>query len=169
MTYGPAGWRAPPLRGGDLVVARSQVRFQRACMLDPHERAIARSKQKIRIDQRAQQGRARVHIEAPQPPGLRFGQPQSRHLQKFPLNAPEHFFLVDRRLRRHWPAPLNEATTAREPAQRTGTRGFGATDMPPLEKPQAADLRSQRCETRDFSSCFNFCWLPQPSLAAQLL
>ena len=100
----PAGGWAPPLRGGDLVVSCDQRRFQRGGMFDPHERAVARSKQKIRIYERSEQRRAGLPIQTPKTAGLGLGQPEAGHLKKFPLDAPEHFVIRLCRLWRHNPS-----------------------------------------------------------------
>jgi hypothetical protein len=59
-------------------------------MLHAHESAVTSPEQKLCIDERAQKCCARRGIQAPQTTSLRFGQPQTRHLEKLPLNATEH-------------------------------------------------------------------------------
>jgi hypothetical protein len=60
-------------------------------MFDTHERPIARPKQKLGIDQGAEQRVARCVIEPPKASRLRMCQAQPGHLEKFALDAPEHF------------------------------------------------------------------------------
>jgi hypothetical protein len=60
-------------------------------MFDTHERTIAGPKQKFGIDQSAKQRVARRSFETPEASRLRLCQPQPWHLEKFALDAPEHF------------------------------------------------------------------------------
>jgi hypothetical protein len=70
-------------------------------MFDAHERTIPGSKQKLRINQRSKERCTRRLVEIPETTRLRFGQTQSRHLEKLSLNAPEHIISRTQWLWRH--------------------------------------------------------------------
>jgi hypothetical protein len=83
------------------VRTRPQSCFDRSRVLDPHERAVARLKQKLRIDQGAEELTARGRIEAPQATGLRLGQTQPGHFEELSLDAAEHIVSSTHWLSRH--------------------------------------------------------------------
>src|SRR5581483_3837595 len=162
MTYGPAGWRGAALCRGDLVVS-SKSGFQRTCVLDPHERAIARSKQKLSVHQRAEERGARFTIESPQAPRLRFGQPQAGHFQELPSNALKHFLAGVCTLRRHTVLPSTDPTGL-------GLRGQSEQPMcHDFRVSPAADHGSLRMETPDFFEFSRFMAVDPDQLAAQRL
>src|SRR5262249_25249768 len=111
LTVQPTG--GSPLRGEILhdlcsgyTPARTHGRFHRCGLLHARERAIARLEQEPRFDQGAEQCIAGSSIESPQAARLRRGQPQSRHLEKLTLHAPEDFVGSPARLGRHAPSSL---------------------------------------------------------------
>jgi hypothetical protein len=61
-------------------------------VLHTHERAITCFEQKLRVDQRTEQGVTRGRIEPPQATRLWFRESQTRHFEELTLDAPEHFF-----------------------------------------------------------------------------
>jgi hypothetical protein len=61
-----------------------------ADLIRPHECSIASPEQELRVHERIKQGVARHAVQAPQPLGLRGRQPESRHLNVFPLNPPDY-------------------------------------------------------------------------------
>ena len=67
-----------------------RLRARGSSLVGPHECTVARSKQKFRIDQRAQQCIASGPIKSPQPLRLGRRQPQSGHLDVFALNASQY-------------------------------------------------------------------------------
>jgi hypothetical protein len=76
-------------------------RFNRRSVVDSHEGAITRSKQKLCIDQGTQQRVTRRGVEPPQAARLRFGESQSWHFEELSLDAPEHIVIRADRLGRH--------------------------------------------------------------------
>jgi len=59
-------------------------------ILDPHERAVARTEQKLRIDESPKQRSTRRSIQTPKTTRLRFGESQPRHFEELALNPPQH-------------------------------------------------------------------------------
>jgi hypothetical protein len=78
-----------------------QTRLRQCGVLEPHESAVASPKQKLRINQSAQQLVAGGCIESPQPASLRQGETQPGHFEKFTPYAVERFVGRSRRLWRH--------------------------------------------------------------------
>ena len=69
--------------------------FERCGRVQPHERAIARLIQELGVNERRKQRVAVRGVKPPQPARLRGREPQPRHLEKFPLDTPEHVFSRD--------------------------------------------------------------------------
>jgi hypothetical protein len=61
-----------------------------ASVLEPHERAIARSKQKLRIHQRREQRITGSLVKSPEALGLRRRQAKPRHFDVLALNPSKH-------------------------------------------------------------------------------
>jgi hypothetical protein len=103
-TVQPGGWVPPQrklLRHQAAAPARAQCRRHGRRLIHAHERAVARSKEKVRLDQRAEERDARCGVESPQAARLRLGQSQSRHFEELSLHAPEHIVGRSCRLGRH--------------------------------------------------------------------
>jgi hypothetical protein len=67
--------------------------LHRTCDVDPYERSIACAQQKAVVDELGEDGTAKRGFECPESPCLRFGEPQTRHLQEFPPNATDDVFV----------------------------------------------------------------------------
>ena len=97
---------------------RPQRGFHGRRVLDTHERPIAGSEQKLRVDQSAEKCVTRGRVEPPKAARLRLRESQSRHFEEFTLDSPEHFVGCADWLWRH------------EPPSVLKDNREGATDMP---------------------------------------
>jgi hypothetical protein len=70
-------------------------------VLHAHERTIARPEKKVHVDKSVEKRMTRHGIESPETTGLRLGEPKSRHLKEFTLNAPNDFIEWTADFRRH--------------------------------------------------------------------
>jgi hypothetical protein len=70
-------------------------------VLHAHERTIARPEKKVHVDKSVEKRMTRHGIESPETTGLRLGEPKSRHLKEFTLNAPNDFIERTADFRRH--------------------------------------------------------------------
>jgi hypothetical protein len=61
--------------------------YRPTCLLNTHERSIARPEQESTLDERAQHRRTGGGVEIPETPRLRFRQAESRHFEKFPSDT----------------------------------------------------------------------------------
>jgi hypothetical protein len=69
----------------------------------PYERAVARAREKPRVDERAENGIARRFVEAPQAACLFGRQSKPRHLEKLSTNPSDDFLDSPARLPHPFP------------------------------------------------------------------
>jgi hypothetical protein len=77
--------------GCSPIRAAGRCYLARTSAIQSDERAVARLRQELRIDERPEQRFADAALETPQTLCLRRGQPKSGHFHKFPLDSLKHF------------------------------------------------------------------------------